>query len=132
MFIFEVKPCMIMIANIPNRALHRYFAQLYYTSIPITRTPRSLDLSPFSLGFHSPLSRTLQSFLLDRLTRTRITRIPCELELKFFSFDQKVTENYPGNSNSGSFNSTRMPSHKLFLLYKVKTLKLTLVTIEAI
>ena len=52
---------------------------------------------------NSPLTQTKSNFpwispyfpvIFTRLTQTRITQIPCWLELKFLFLDQKVTEIY--------------------------------------
>ena len=83
-----------------------------------------------------PLNRTKSSFLwisphfsaISYLAnRTQITRIHRLLERNFYSLDQKFTELYLNNLNSGSCNSTRMPSYQLFFIYKGKTIKPTLV-----
>ena len=55
----------------------------------------------------------LFSVIFTRLTRTRITQIPRQLQMNFLSLDQNFTEIYPDNSISGSWSPT------------VKTLKLT-------
>ena len=79
-----------------------------YSRTPITRTRITQTKSNF------PLISPNFSGIFTRWTRTRITQIPCYLTLSFISLDQKFTEIYLNNLNSGSYNSTQTPSHYLF------------------
>ena len=57
------------------------------TQTRITRTPRSLTQTKYNIPWISPHFPVI----FTQSTRTRKTRIPRQLELKFLSLDQKIT-----------------------------------------